>query len=61
MTRDEKALLYDDYVREGDRINRSISRLKAQVNITSEQETELTKLNKQLADLEAKVEALYVD
>ena len=59
MTQDEKALLYDDYVREGDRINRKISAIKSNINRTPQQETELADLNKKLSILEGKVAQLY--
>lgn len=59
MTQDEKAIAYDDLVREGDRVNRQISTIKTNVNRTPDQERELEGLNKQLQVLEAKVERLY--
>ena len=59
MTRDEKALVYDDLVREGDRVNRKISTIKTNVNRTVEQEEELDKLNEQLKVLEARLAQLF--
>jgi len=59
MTRDQKALAYDDIVREGDRVNRKISTIKTNVNRTPAQEAELTVLNEQLQVLEAKMHQLF--
>ena len=60
MTRDEKALLYEDIVREGDRVNRRISQIKTNVNRTPEADAELVKLTEQLAKLEARMEQLFL-
>jgi len=59
MTRDEKALVYDDIVREGDRVNRKISTIKTNVNRTPAQDAELITLNEQLQVLEAKMLKLF--
>ena len=59
MNREDKAVLYDDLVREGDRVNRRISQIKSDVNLTEEAQTELNGLNKQLQDLEARVKRLF--
>jgi len=59
MTRDEKAELYDNLVREGDRVNRRISQIKSDVNITPEAEVELKQLNENLRNLEARVAGLF--
>lgn len=61
MNREEKALLYEDYVREGDRVNRMISRIKSNVNMTPKEEQELVGLNQKLVNLERKVEDLFRD
>jgi len=59
MTREEKALLYDDLVREGDKVNRRISQIKSDVNLTEEAQTELNGLNIKLQNLEARVAQLF--
>jgi len=59
MTRDEKALLYDDIVREGDVINRKISTIKTSINRTPEQEKDLESLNNKLQILEARMNQLF--
>ena len=59
MTRDEKALIYDDLVREGDRVNRKISTIKTNINRTVGEEDELTKLNEQLKVLAARLTQLF--
>ena len=61
MTKDDKAQLYDNYVREGDIIHRQISKLKSSINLTTTQEAEVGKLNQQLVVLEAKVNKLFTD
>jgi hypothetical protein len=61
MDRDQKALLYDDYVRQGDSINRQISKLKSNVNLTVQEEAELTRLKGLLSNLEKKVEQLFLN
>jgi polyhydroxyalkanoate synthesis regulator phasin len=58
MTQEQKALLYDDIVRQGDVINREISKLKSIVNRNPEQQAQLDKLNEQLAKLEAQMNNL---
>lgn len=61
MTREEKALLYEDLVRDGDRVNREISKLKSNINLTPEQETQLKNYNEQLAKLEARMNQLLAN
>jgi len=55
MTRDEKAQLYDDLVRDGDSVNRQISKIKTSINRTTEEEAELGKLNEKLQHLESRL------
>jgi len=59
MTQNEKALLYDDLLREGDRVNRKISSIKSNVFLTPEQEAELVKLNKEVSILESRLQDLF--
>jgi len=58
MTRDEKAQLYDDLVRDGDSVNRQISKIKTSINRTTEEEAELGKLNEKLQHLESRLHQL---
>jgi len=59
MNRAEKALIYDDLVREGDRVNRQISTIKTSINRTPDQEALLAKLNGQLQVLEQRMNRLF--
>ncbi len=59
LSQEQKALLYDDLLREGDRVNRRISSIKSNVFLTSEQEIELTKLNKEVVILESRLRELF--
>ena len=59
LSQEQKALLYDDLLREGDRVNRRISSIKSNVFLTSEQESELTKLNKEVVILESRLRDLF--
>lgn len=58
MTREEKAIQYDNLVREGDRVNRKISAIKTTINRTDAQEKELNSLNRKLQILESKLNTL---
>jgi len=60
MTQDKKAKLYDDLVREGDKINAKISKLKANTisGMTPEDEQNLANLKEQLTNLEKRVQQL---
>jgi len=59
LTQEQKALLYNDLLREGDRVNRKISSIKSNVFLTPEQETELGKLNKEVVVLESRLQDLF--
>ncbi len=59
MTQEQKALLYDDLLREGDRVNRKISSIKSNVFLTPDQEAELSKLNKEVVILESRLQDLF--
>jgi polyhydroxyalkanoate synthesis regulator phasin len=61
MTREDKAVLYDQLVREGDVVNRRISQIKSDVNLTEAAQTELDGLNKKLQGLEARVAQLFTE
>jgi len=59
LTQQQKALLYDDLLREGDRVNRKISSIKSNVFLTPDQEIELAKLNKEVIVLESRLQQLF--
>lgn len=59
LSQQQKALLYDDLLREGDRVNRKISSIKSNVFLTPDQETELAKLNKEVIVLESRLQQLF--
>lgn len=59
ITQEQKALLYDDLLREGDRVNRRISSIKSNVFLTPAQEDELAKLNKEVLVLESRLKDLF--
>ena len=59
LSQQQKALLYDDLLREGDRVNRKISSIKSNVFLTPDQETELVKLNKEVIVLESRLQQLF--
>jgi hypothetical protein len=60
MTRDEKALLYDDLVREGDRLNRHVAKFKAIIDRNPQEQAQLEELYGQLAVLEGRLNALFL-
>ena len=59
LSQQQKALLYDDLLREGDRVNRRISSIKSNVFLTPDQEAELAKLNKEVIVLESRLQQLF--
>lgn len=59
MNQEEKARVYDDLIREGDKVNRRISQIKTNVNRTPEAERELNKLKETLSKLEVRMEQLF--
>lgn len=61
MTREEKALLYEDLVREGDRVNREVSKLKSIVDRNPQQQAELEKHYEKLAQLESRLNSLFAN
>ena len=60
MTQEEKAQAYDNYIREGDRLQREISRLKSQYPITMpDNEQKIIENNqKKLNELQVKLQNL---
>lgn len=59
LTQEQKGILYDDLLREGDRVNRKISSIKSNVFLTPEQEKELAILNKEVLVLESRLQELF--
>jgi len=59
LSQQQKALLYNDLLREGDRVNRKISSIKSNVFLTPEQESELVTLNKEVIVLESRLQQLF--
>lgn len=61
MTNQEKALMYDAIVAEGDKLNREKSRIKAQnagINMTPENQKKVADIDKRLVILEARLNEL---
>ena len=64
MNREQKGLLYENLVREGDKIQRQISSLRSTnigIDDTAEKTQQIAELNKQMAIVEARVEELMRD
>jgi hypothetical protein len=59
LTQEQKGILYDDLLREGDRVNRKISSIKSNVFLTPDQEKELAILNKEVLVLESRLQELF--
>lgn len=61
MTNQEKALMYDAIVAEGDKLNREKSRIKAQnagINMSPENQKKVADIDKRLVILEARLNEL---
>lgn len=61
MTNQEKAIMYDSIVREGDTLNREKSRIKAEnagINISPEKQKRLVEIDKRLNILENRLNEL---
>lgn len=61
MTNQEKALMYDAIVAEGDKLNREKSKLKSQnagINITPELEKQISEIDKRLNLLQNRLNEL---
>jgi hypothetical protein len=61
MTNQEKALMYDAIVAEGDKLNREKSKLKSQnagINITPEVEKQISEIDKRLDLLQNRLNEL---
>jgi hypothetical protein len=63
MTREEKGVLYDDYLRESDKLQRENSKLKSEyiVNVPEHIEEKILTNNVKIAELVKKLEKLFID
>lgn len=63
MTREEKGLLYDDYLRQSDKYQKENSRLKSEyvINIPEHIEAKILENNVKIAELVRKLENLFKD
>ena len=63
MTREEKAVLYDNYLRESDRLQREISKIKSEYvfNIPPNMQEIIDRNNARLDVLVKSLEKLYLD
>jgi hypothetical protein len=63
MTREDKGKLYDEYLRESDKLQRENSKLKSEyvVNIPEHVETRILTNNVKITELVKKLENLFVD
>lgn len=63
MTREEKAALYDNYLRESDRLQREISKIKSEYvfNIPPNMQEIIDRNNARLDVLVKNLEKLYID
>lgn len=63
MTREDKARLYDDYIRESDRLQREISKIKSEYvfNIPQDKQEIIDRNNARLDVLVRNLEKLYLD
>ena len=61
MTNQEKAMVYESIVLEGDRLNRAKSKLKSEnagINMSKQLENEIAEIDKKLVILEARMNQL---
>jgi hypothetical protein len=63
MTREEKGVLYDGYLRESDYLQRENSKLKSEyiVNVPEHIEQKILTNNVKIAELVKKLESLFID
>ena len=63
MTKEEKANLYDEYLRQSDKLQRENSRLKSQyvINIPEDVEQRILENNVKIAELVKKLEKLFIN
>lgn len=63
MTREDKGKLYDEYLRESDKLQRENSKLKSEyvVNIPEDIEQKILTNNVKIAELVKKLERLFID
>lgn len=62
MTNEEKAVKYDDYIRESDMLQRINSKLKSEYagDIPPPVQDEISRNNKRIAELVTKLESLFL-
>ena len=63
MTREDKGRMYDEYLRESDKLQRENSRLKSQyvINIPEDVEQKILENNVKISELVKKLERLFID
>jgi hypothetical protein len=63
MTREDKGKLYDEYLRQSDKLQRENSALKSQyvINIPEDVEQKILENNVKIAELVKKLEKLFTD
>ena len=63
MTREEKARLYDDYIRESDRLQRENSKIKSEfvINMPIEKQAIIDRNNIRISQLENNLKNLFID
>lgn len=63
MTKEEKAKLYDEYIRESDKLQREISKIKSEyvINIPSNMQEIIDRNNARLDVLVKNLEKLFMD
>ncbi len=63
MTKEEKARLYDEYLRQSDKLQRENSKIKSEyvINIPEDVEQRILENNVKIAELVKKLEKLFID
>jgi len=59
MNNNEKALMYDTLIREGDQLNRTKSKLKSKIDLTGDEMKELELIDDRLRVLEERLNNLF--
>ena len=59
MNNNEKALMYDTLIREGDQLNRTKSKLKSKIDLTGDEMKELELIDDRLRVLEQRLNNLF--
>jgi hypothetical protein len=63
MTKEEKARLYDEYLRQSDKLQRENSKIKSEyvINMPEHIEEKISSNNVKIAELVRKLEKLFID